>query len=185
MTPFEHALVMREAGAVKRYHTVRTHRTQDLAAHTFGVLCLLTQVMPDCRKEVMLAVMHHDLPELITGDIPAPIKRVSPTLQVALEEVERGTAPLFYNTDHLTPLEAAAVKWCDTFELVLFCLEEIMMGNLMARSALRNGLVWCQHEQAARMLLGNGYTSATVRSLLDEALKAAEGFTKEKADERK
>lgn len=179
MTHLEHAMLLREAGAVKRYHTVRTHRTQDLAAHTFGVMCLLNQVMPDCRKEVLVAVLHHDLPELVTGDIPAPVKRASPTLDIALEDLERGTAPLYYNTDHLTPLESAAIKWCDTFELVLFCMEELMMGNNMVIAALRNGIRWCQHEQAARMLLGNGYTAPVVRGLLDEAVKATKGYMKE------
>jgi 5'-deoxynucleotidase YfbR-like HD superfamily hydrolase len=116
-------------------------REQNLAAHSFGVAMLVQQVFPECRKELLLAVLHHDLPEYVTGDIPAPVKRASPAISVALEDLERGTAPL-YQDFNLLPSEASVLKWADLMELVLWCLEEVMLGNAYAMKQAKTGLTW-------------------------------------------
>lgn len=136
-------LLLRDAAAVTRYHTKRTLRQQSLADHSYGVIQLLNYVWPECRKELLLAGAFHDLPEYVTGDIPAPIKRKCPQLGLILEELEKGTAPL-YQEFGLSVAEELVLGWCDTFELVLWCHEEVMLGNQYTLDTLRRGLGWCQ-----------------------------------------
>lgn len=135
------AMLMRDAAAVKRYHTQRTIRQQPVGEHSFGMLLLIDQVYPECRKEVWRAIMHHDLPELMTGDMPGPMKRASPQLGVLMEELEQDLAPLYQDID-LSTHEVAVIKWCDKVELVLWCLEEAKMGNLYALDPVVTALGW-------------------------------------------
>jgi len=133
--------LMRDAADVKRYHTHRVLRQQTIGAHSFNMLLLLDQVAPRARKEVFQAIMHHDLPELMTGDVPAPIKRLHPELKVMMQEAEEDLTPL-YRELHLTVGEEQLVKFCDTMELVLWCLEEWQMGNRYVKACIVNGLTW-------------------------------------------
>lgn len=133
--------IMRDAAEVKRYHTQRTLRQQTLGAHSFNMLLLVDQLAPMARKEVWQAVMHHDLPELFTGDMPAPIKRLHPELKVIMQEAEEDLTPL-YRELHLTVGEEQLVKFCDTMELTLWCLEEWQMGNRYVKACIVNGITW-------------------------------------------
>lgn len=142
------ATLYRDAGAVKRYHVKRTHRTQTLAEHTFGMLMLVKQVT-EGRGEHGLqslailynAILHHDLPELMTGDVPAPIKRVHPALGPLMDSIEQDLYPL-YREYTLTQEEAALLKWADRMELVLWCLEEFRLGNSYVKPTVARGLGW-------------------------------------------
>lgn len=131
----------RDAADVQRYHTKRIIRNQTVGQHTFNMLMLLNQVHPDCSKEMLQAVMHHDLPELMTGDIPAPIKKMHDTLGPLMDSIEEGLAPL-YREVTLTPWEETLLKWVDRMELVLWCLEEVRMGNTYCRETAERGLMW-------------------------------------------
>jgi 5'-deoxynucleotidase YfbR-like HD superfamily hydrolase len=141
MTPLQEAVLLREAASVKRWHTQRTLREQTLAHHSYGVAMLAWSLDPDCRKDVILACMKHDLPEFITGDMPAHTKRNHPAIAIMLEEAEKGCAPL-YEDFHLTVHEERLVKFCDLLELVFFCNEERAMGNAYALGPMQKGLLW-------------------------------------------
>jgi 5'-deoxynucleotidase YfbR-like HD superfamily hydrolase len=138
------ARLYRDAGAVKRYHTQRTLRPQSVGEHSFGVLMLIRQLHPDCSRELVWTALHHDLPELMTGDIPAPAKRAHPEMDTYLEEFESSLAPLYYAAQMMDPEEALLLKWADTMELVLWCLEEYRMGNHTVGMCdmIRRGLGW-------------------------------------------
>lgn len=146
MKPLVEATLYRDGGAVKRYHVKRTIRTQTVAEHTFGMLMLVKQVVGYQAKEfdmqvVYEAIMHHDLPELMTGDMPAPIKRAHPELGPLMDSIEQELAPL-YRDFELSPLETALCKWADRMELVLWCLEEYRMGNTYVKDTIRRGIGW-------------------------------------------
>lgn len=127
--------LMRDAAAVKRWHTKRVLKEQSVGAHSFNMLLLLMEVWPDHPHRVMKACIHHDLPELITGDIPAPVKWRSTQMAIMLEEMEKGTGPL-YQDFGLTSMEESVVKWCDSAELALYCLEELQMGNTFVATTI-------------------------------------------------
>lgn len=142
------ATLYRDAGAVKRYHVKRTHRTQSVAEHTFGMLMLVKQVTRgrgefglQARAVLYEAILHHDLPELMTGDVPAPIKRAHPELGPLMDSIEQELYPLYQEFD-LTTEEGALLKWADRMELVLWCLEEVRMGNDYLKPTVARGLGW-------------------------------------------
>lgn len=165
-------VLFRDAAAVKRYHTKRVLREQTLGAHSFDMLTLLLVVYPECRKEVMLACIHHDLPELITGDIPAPIKRADVMLAKRLDMLEVGIAHL-YKDFNLTEEEAAMLKWADRMELVLWCLEEYRLGNTFVGATIRRGMGWILaagfHERC------RGVTQAVEGEMIGMGLSPATG----------
>lgn len=141
MEHLEEISLLRDAGAVKRYHTQRTLREQTLATHSFGVMQLILHVDPEASGNLLRAAMFHDLPEYLTGDIPAPIKRNSPRLAVMLEEIEAGAGILAPRWD-LDQRETCLLKWADTMELLLFSLEELAMGNQYSALCIKHGIQW-------------------------------------------
>lgn len=143
MKPLVEATLYRDAGAVRRYHVQRTLRQQTVAEHTFGMLMLIKQVRAGTFISPALydAVLHHDLPELFTGDIPAPIKRAHPDLGPLMDSIEEGLAPLYIEPD-LDAEDTALLKWADRMELVLWCLEEVKMGNRYCIPMVQRGLGW-------------------------------------------
>ena len=175
------ATLYRDAGAVKRYHVKRTHRTQTIAEHTFGMLMLVKQVTTgqntysvESRAMLYEAILHHDLPELMTGDVPAPIKRVHPELGPLMDSIEQDLYPL-YRDYTLTQEEAALLKWADRMELVLWCLEEFRMGNSYLKPTVARGLGWILASylpECCRTLTGEAVEEA--RSLGIEPAQGAE-----------
>ena len=175
------ATLYRDAGAVKRYHVKRTHRTQTIAEHTFGMLMLVKQVTEgqgeyglQSRATLYEAILHHDLPELMTGDVPAPIKRVHPELGPLMDSIEQDLYPL-YRDYTLTQEESALLKWADRMELVLWCLEEFRMGNTYTKPTVARGLGWILASylpECCRTLTGEAVEEA--RSLGIEPAQGAE-----------
>lgn len=165
---YQDLALLRDAAAVQRFHTNRKLRQQNLAEHSFGVMQLIRYIWPEARREVYLAAMHHDLPEFITGDIPAPIKRRMPTLAVALEQAERGAAPL-YQDFGLTPTEEAVLKWCDTMELVLWCLEEIQLGSVFGIGPCATGLTWLYNDET--LVYSHPTVGPVAKALLDDTFQ--------------
>lgn len=129
----ERVVLMRDAGIIKRSHTCRTLMDRNVAEHSHGVAMLVLLIyqnngkMP--RAELLAAALSHDLSEIATGDIPAPVKRQHPNLKRELNlitsvwEVNHG---LRYS---LTPDESALLLWCDRMDFALYSLEELKMGN--------------------------------------------------------
>lgn len=55
--------------------------------------------------------------------------------------LEKLSSPL-YQSFGLTAFEENVLKWCDLMELVLWCLEDIRLGNLYAAGPCGRGLAW-------------------------------------------
>lgn len=120
-----------DGGASKRYHTVDTLRTQDIAAHSFGVawLCeLLTQ--GKASKNLIMAALAHDLAEYLVGDVPSPTKRALGLSELLHEhEYEHlKRADLTYE-EKLSSVEVKILKLADCMEGMLFCVRERAQGN--------------------------------------------------------
>jgi len=116
-----------------------------VAEHSFGVMMLIRQAVDgrlfsdDSILNMLLAAMHHDLPELMTGDIPADVKRRHPELDALLNRIEMTAEDLYIDTP-LTAVERGLVKWADTMELILWCLEEIALGNTNMRRVVTRAI---------------------------------------------
>jgi 5'-deoxynucleotidase YfbR-like HD superfamily hydrolase len=140
LNKYDHLLLVREASQITRWHTKRTLRTQSIAEHTFGVVSILTTIHPGASSHLLMAALVHDLAELETGDVPAPVKWANPKLKDALTEIEDRFHARTSSHYKLTPKEEHMLKWADMMELVLWCIEEVDMGNQGMGNTARIGM---------------------------------------------
>ena len=79
---------MIRGGAIKRYHTLEIIGEQSVASHSWGVAMILQYLDPNVSKEAILRALTHDVAELFTGDVPAPVKWDNPDLVEVLKRIE-------------------------------------------------------------------------------------------------
>lgn len=99
-------------------------------------------------EEAATAALYHDAPEILTGDLPTPVKYYNPEIRQAYKQVEsvaaekllfmlpeefRGTyRPLLLGSNAEI---AALVKAADKLSAYIKCLEELKAGNDEFREA--------------------------------------------------
>ena len=117
-------------------------------AHALAVIrnrCFGGQVDPGT---VAVAALYHDASEILTGDMPTPIKYFNPEIREAYRKVEEvadqkllGMLPPELQPDFaeaLTPTDPEVeelVKAADKLSAHIKCLEELKAGNLEFRAA--------------------------------------------------
>ena len=137
---------------IHRWPLMRNTSTENISEHTQEVavlahaLALLTNSRfggnADVNKCVLLA-LYHDVPEIITGDLPTPVKYHNKMLRDAYKQVEEGAAdrllamlpddlqgayyPLLHQESN--SLEARLVKAADKLSALIKCTEELKLGN--------------------------------------------------------
>ena len=142
---------------IARWALMRNTRTENVEEHSYEVAVLAhalavigrevlgRQVEPD---RVAAAALFHDAPEIITGDLPTPIKYCNPELKQAYRQVEvvaqnkllemlpaalqAAYAPLVQESD---PQVRRYVKAGDKLAAWLKCQEELKAGNTEFRLA--------------------------------------------------
>ena len=138
---------------ITRWSLMHSTRAESLSEHTCDTallahtLCLIARryTGTPCRpKTVAVAALYHDAPEIITGDLPTPVKYHSATLRDAYKTMEREsvasmTAMLpdelaeevapFLTGELLTAEEAKLLKAADRLSALVKCLEEQRSGN--------------------------------------------------------
>jgi len=134
----------RAAGAITRYHTVRTLRHQSIAEHSWAVTMLVLMVHPTASPELLKAALVHDVAEIVTGDIPATAKWKHPQIKNILDDIEAQFNARYDIDLVLDPFETQVLKWCDMMELVLWCQEEMELGNRYATPIHTNGVVFLE-----------------------------------------
>lgn len=119
----------REAGEVRRCHTMRIIGEYNVAQHSFNMVTMLLAFHPEASSELIKACLYHDLPERLTGDIPATAKWAN---IVSAEILERNEKAILKGVGCSYMLTVDETKWLrsmDIFELYLFCLDQHMLGN--------------------------------------------------------
>lgn len=136
---------------IARWALMRNTRVENVEEHSYEVAVLahaLAVVGRDVfHKELdpdraASAALFHDAPEIITGDMPTPIKYYSPAIREAYRQVEDVAAhrllsmlpdelrpayqPLLEEED---PQVRAIVKAADKLSAYIKCLEELEAGN--------------------------------------------------------
>jgi len=133
----ERLFVLREAGDITRCHTMPTIKDQTVGHHTFNVVLILMDAVPElCTARLMKAAICHDLAEIRTGDIPAPVKWSHPELEDTLKQIEEEFYQDWDICVQLPKLEKVLLKCADGLELFLYCLDEVRMGNRNAVEVL-------------------------------------------------
>lgn len=146
MTDFSRLRVMRAAARVQRMHTTPSLHKQTVGEHTFGVLAILNEVYSGdlvILARLTIAVLQHDVPEVFTGDVPAPAKWMYPELEAGLRIAEQGVQ-VQYDLGlgvQITEAERRLLKYCDLMELAIFAMEEFDMGNKPMAVMCTNALI--------------------------------------------
>lgn len=145
---------------IRRWALMRNTRSENICEHSHEVavvahaLALLTnrhyggQVDPN--RCVMLAV-YHDVPEILTGDMPTPVKYYNPAIREAYRQVEISACDKLLDLlpqdlrEEYSPLllseedseEHRIVKAADKISALIKCIEEVGQGNREFASARR------------------------------------------------
>ena len=86
---------------ITRWSLMHSTRAESLSEHTCDtallahLLCLIAKhyTGTPCRPEVVaVAALYHDAPEILTGDMPTPVKYKNEALRTAYKAVERESA---------------------------------------------------------------------------------------------
>ena len=128
-------------------------RAESLSEHTCDtallahMLCLIARryTGTPCRpKTVAVAALYHDAPEIITGDMPTPVKYHSEVLRSAYKALERESVSAmgallppelreevepFLSGELLTAEEKRLLKAADRLSALIKCMEEQRGGN--------------------------------------------------------
>lgn len=132
---YSRVLMTRDAGLLTRFHGFHTNRPYTLAEHCYGMIQLWYAVKPhdappELTEAVVAWILKHDVPELFTGDVPAPAKARNAALDVCLSKYERWIFSLFYPVDE-PPSEyvKTTVHALDWMDLYMWALEDYARGN--------------------------------------------------------
>ena len=142
---------------ITRWGLMRNTFSENIAEHSHMV-AVLAHGLALIRRDVLgldadpercaTAALYHDASEILTGDLPTPIKYYNPAIKQAYKQVERvsgdkllamlpeelrGTmAPYIYEAD---PATHDIVKAADKLSAHIKCIEELKAGNLEFESA--------------------------------------------------
>lgn len=101
--------------------------------------------------EVTVAALYHDAPEILTGDLPTPVKYFNPEIKTAYKAVEQTSAERLlsllpqefqdiyrpYVSETCPPEAERVVKAADKLSAYIKCVEETKAGNHEFDDALK------------------------------------------------
>ena len=143
---------------IDRWGLMRNTRTENIQEHSHMTAVLAHALAVIGRQkfggtvdpgEAAVAALYHDASEILTGDLPTPVKYDNPAIRDAYKAVEAVAAdkllsllpeelrPAFapYVREELEPELMQVVKAADKLSAHLKCLEELNAGNLEFRRA--------------------------------------------------
>ena len=137
---------------IKRWSLMRSIREENIMEHSQQVaviahaLALIDNKMFDGKvdvSKVVLLAQYHEVGEVITGDLPTPIKYFNPEIKSAYKDLEKnacekilGMLPAELKEEYSeyvmpdeTSYEYKLVKCADRLSAYLKCVEEVKAGN--------------------------------------------------------
>ncbi len=146
---------------IRRWALMRNTRSENICEHSHEVAVIAHALAlisnrhyggtVDAEKCVMLAV-YHDVPEILTGDMPTPVKYYNPAIREAYRQVEesacdkliemlpadlRGEYDVLIRPQDTDSEEMKLVKAADKISALIKCIEETSQGNREFASARR------------------------------------------------
>ncbi|MBQ5910668.1 MAG: 5'-deoxynucleotidase [Clostridia bacterium] len=136
---------------INRWGLMRNTRPENLSEHTLEVAFIAHSLALIGNKRlgknynadgVAVAAMFHDTSEIITGDMPTPIKYYNPEIKAAYKKIEaiaeeqlvdmlpcdlKDCFQGYFKPDEQTE---ALIKAADKISALIKCIEEIKMGNM-------------------------------------------------------
>lgn len=145
---------------IRRWSLMHASRTESLSEHAADTailahtLCLIAQKItgtPVRPETVAVAALYHDAQEILTGDMPTPVKYKNERLRKAYKALEeesatallgylppqlRGEMAGYVTGSLLTEAEAKLLKAADRLSALIKCTEEVQAGNREFAAAL-------------------------------------------------
>ena len=129
-----------------RAETLSEHTAETaMLAHVLALVAVQVYHRADVRPETLaVAALYHDASEILTGDMPTPVKYKNEALKTAYKALERESAESlaqlappeignvlgsYLTGDVLNPAEAVLLKAADRLSALIKCLEEEAGGN--------------------------------------------------------
>lgn len=142
---------------IRRWGLMRNSYEENLLEHSH-MTAVLAHALAVIRRDVFgkpadpekaaLAALYHDMSEIITGDLPTPVKYLNPEIRDSYQAVEAQAEEklLTLLPEEMRPAYADAlrggdgsvhelVKAADKLSAYLKCVEELQAGNAEFRSA--------------------------------------------------
>jgi len=137
---------------IKRWSLMRSVREENIMEHSQQVAVIAHALALISNKiysnnisveKVVLLAQYHEVGEVITGDLPTPIKYFNPEIKSAYKDLEKGACEKLIQmlpenlrseyVDYVMPDETTEeyklVKCADRLAAYLKCVEEIRAGN--------------------------------------------------------
>lgn len=157
---------------IYRWGLMRNTRSENLSEHSLEVAQIAHALAIINRKRLggsadlcytATVAMYHDTSEIITGDMPTPIKYYNSEIKSAYKQIEAAAEKellsmlpqdfkedfsSIYNPDELT---TRLVKAADKISALIKCTEELNMGNrefAVAEKTIRNAIYEMNMEEA-------------------------------------
>ena len=143
---------------IKRWSLMRSVKEENIMEHSHQVAVIAHALAVIKNKEfggnvniekVVLIAQYHEVGEVITGDLPTPIKYFNPEIKSAYKDLEQKACEKIlsflpenmvaeyqkYVLPDVESEEYCLVKAADRLSAYLKCIEEIKMGNLEFKKA--------------------------------------------------
>ena len=144
---------------IERWALMRNSEKENISEHSLEVAMLAhaLALLGNSRlgkqypaEHIAMLGLYHDCTEIITGDMPTPVKYENPDIQSAYKQIEKAAAFRLLNMlpEDLRPAyepyfmegkwskeEAVLVKAADKLSALIKCIEEEKAGNQEFRSA--------------------------------------------------
>ena len=143
---------------IKRWSLMRSVREENIMEHSQQVavlahtLALIENKIYGGKLDVLKVVLlaqYHEVGEVITGDLPTPIKYFNPEIKTAYKDLEKGAAKRMLSmlpeslkdgyAEYVLPDETSeeykTVKYADRLAAYLKCVEEVRSGNAEFKKA--------------------------------------------------
>ena len=140
LTTVEKIKFAREGSAVERTHVMQKIGSYPVGQHSFNMLAMLRILHPAPTMRLVWAILEHDIPERVMGDMPSPAKWAG----VIDRDKESFIETLINNrvfgceaTNSLTDSEHNWLKGLDILEFYCWCRDQMMMGNMMVRTTAK------------------------------------------------
>ena len=168
MTHYPFYALLSRMKYITRWCLMHANRPESLSEHTADTailahaLCLIAQKHTGARvrpETVAVAALYHDAPEIVTGDMPTPVKYKNERIRQAYKELEKESAAdmvrllpremqpemaAYLSGSLLTEKETQLLKAADRLSALIKCIEETQAGNRefeAAEAQQRQGLL--------------------------------------------
>jgi len=123
---------------VQRCHGIPHQGSYSVGEHVSGMMLLAWHLYPEDFAALAPVILGHDIGEGWLGDIPSPTMRYVPGLRDAMEKLEGAVvASIGLPTEHgLSPELYAKLRAIDRLELLMWAMEQVMVGNAYAQGCI-------------------------------------------------